>query len=233
MRRFLLTGMFALLAASLCLAQTAGAAQQPGPGSQAPVITKTTRNVTGHGNFELQLTKTWEASQLKVGEPVEAKTLMALRAPDGSLIPEGSKATGVVLKASAGGPSELEVVFDKIYVGGKYIAINGLVGSVSRNPKEYEPPPMMYQSSSVGSAGAGAGGGISGSAGAGNLGTATPGIGNVRSGSDTTMRTSQQQNTTVKALHGVELENGVLHSTNKDIKIDKGMVLGVRADILE
>ena len=150
MRRFMLTGMFALLATSLCLAQAAGTAQQPAAGSQAPVITKTTRNVTGHGNFELQLTKTWEASQLKVGEPIEAKTLVGLRAPDGTLIPEGSKATGVVLKSSAGGPSELEVVFDKIYVGGKFISINGIVGSVSRNPKEYEPPPMMYQSSSVG-----------------------------------------------------------------------------------
>ena len=199
------------------------------PGSQAPVITKTSRTVTGHGNFELQLTKTWEASQLKVGEPIEAKTLAALRAPDGSLIPEGSKATGVVLKASAGGPSELEVVFDKIYVAGKYIAINGVLGSVSRNPKEYEPPPMMYQSSSVGaggqSGGSGSTAGFGGAASSGSLG------GNARSGSNTVA--PQAQTTAVKALHGVDLENGVLHSSNKDIKLEKGMVLGVRADILE
>lgn len=228
MRRILMIVFLLLCAVSVGFAQAAGDSQSQG-GSQ-PVITKTTRTVTGHGNFELQLTKTWEASKLKVGDAVEAKTLQALRAPDGSLIPEGSRATGVVLKAQAGGPSDLEVVFDKIYVGGKYISINGVVGSVSRNPKEYEPPPMMYQASSVGAGGAtGASGstaGFGGAASSGSLG------GNARSGSDTTVRTPQGS-TTLKALRGVELESGVLRTSGKDIKLDKGMVLGVRADILE
>jgi hypothetical protein len=202
----------AVLAASLCFGQSA---------SSAPAA-------VSHGAFPVKVEKTLDSSKLKEGDTVEVQTAGSFKLADGTLVPKGSKLTGHVTASKArakGDPdSQLAVTFDKLDVAnGKQLSVKGMVQAVC--PPAEEAEPQM-----AGKATAGAGGS---SLGGGDVGTVT----NAKSGSNMQSSAAPEpamdpKSTGVQGVHGLELNDGVLSSKGKNVKLGDGVRMIVRVDIL-
>jgi hypothetical protein len=203
-----------LAAASVCFGQTAAT------GAPAAV---------GHGAFPVKVTKTLDSSKLKEDEVIEVETAGSFKLPDGTLVPKGSKLEGrvVVSKArSKGDPdSELTLAFDKLNIqGGKLLALKGAVQAVYPPADEPTGPNMATAGTSAG----GSGGGAS---------PAGVGLTNTKSGSDMQSSSSAQpvidtKATGVRGIDNLQLDNGVLTSKGKNVKLGSGVRMTVRVDIL-
>ena len=206
-----------LLAVFVCLGQgdTLAAAQA------APAA-------VGHGAFPVKVVKTLDSSKLKEGDTVEVVTAGSFKLRDGTLVPKGSKLTGQVTAAKArskgDAESQLTIAFDKLEVAnGKQLSVKGMVQAVSA-PEE-QPEPQM-----AGKATAGAGGS---SLGGGDVGTVT----DTHTGSNMETNSKAQSGANVNAtgvqgIHGLELNNGVLTSKGKNVKLGDGVRMIVHVDIL-
>jgi hypothetical protein len=213
-----------LLAASVCFGQTAATA--------APAV-------VGHGTFPVKVTKTLDSSKLKEDDVVEVETAGSFKLPDGTLVPKGSKLEGrvVVSKArSKGDPdSELTLAFDKLNIGGgKLFALKGAVQAVYPPADEPMGPNMATMGTSAGGTGAG---GKPGPGGAGASPSGGVGLTDSKTGADTQSSSKPQAVIDVKAvgvqgLHGLQLDNGVLTSKGKNVKLSSGVRMTVRVDIL-
>jgi hypothetical protein len=212
MNRIAVVILGAVLAASLCFGQSA---------SSAPAA-------ISHGAFPVKVAKTLDSSKLKEGDTVEVQTAGSFKLADGTLVPKGSKLTGHVTasKARAKGDqdSQLALTFDKLNVAnGKQLSVKGMVQAVF--PPAEEAEPQM-----AGKATAGAGGS---SLGGGEIGTVT----DAKNGSN--MQSSAQaepamdpKSMGVQGMHGLELNDGVLSSKGKNVKLGDGVRMIVRVDIL-
>jgi len=201
-----------LLGSALCIGQTATSA--------APTA-------LGHGAFPAKVTKTLDSSKLKEGDAVEVETAGSFKLPDGTLVPKGSKLKGHVTAAKARSKgdtdSQLTIAFESLEVtNGKTLAIKGAVQAVF--PPYEEPAPNM-----AGKASGAAGGGYTGA----TVGTVT----NDKSGSN--MESSGKGDPAlstasvgVQGIHDLELNDGVLSSKGKNVKLGSGVRIIVRADIL-
>jgi hypothetical protein len=213
MRRIGTVVVGAVLAAAFCYGQDSTTAAAPA--------------AVGHGAFPVKVTKTLDSSKLKEGEAVEVETAGSFKLPDGTLVPKGSKLTGHVTAAKArskGDPdSQLTVAFDKLnVVSGKSLSIKGTVQAVFP-PQEEQTPNMSTMGTSQG--GSGAGGGSAG-----------VGITNAKSGSDMSadshggpMMTPQA--TGVQGIDNLQLNDGVLTSRGKNVKLGNGVRMMVHVDI--
>ncbi len=212
------------LAASLCFGQALASAQQ----SPAPTA-------IGHGAFPVKVTRTLDSSKLKEGDAVEVETAGSFKLADGTLVPKGSKLTGQVTAAKArskgDSTSELTVSFDKLSItGGKLLSIKGTVQAVFPPAEEAEPQ-MAGKASGAAGGGYSAGGSGAGYAG-GTMGTVT----DAKSGSDMQASSKPEpaadpKSVGVQGIHNLELEDGMLTSSGKNVKLGSGVRMIVHVDI--
>ena len=205
-----------LLGASLCFGQTATSAS---PQAAAPAA-------VGHGAFPVKVNTTLDSSKLKEGDAVEVETSGGFKLPDGTVVPKGSKLTGHVTASKArskGDPeSQLTVAFDKLNVAnGKQLSVKGAVQAVF--PPQEEAAPMM-----AGKASGAAGGGYEGA----TVGTVT----NSKSGanmesSSTPEPASNPKSVGVQGIDNLQLNDGVLTSKGKSVKLGGGVRMIVHVDI--
>ncbi len=225
MNRFAIGFLGFLLAASLCFGQ--------GAATPAPVAA-----AVGHGAFPVKTTKTLDSSKLKQDEIVEVETSGSFKLSDGTVVPKGSKLQGRVVTSKArskGDPnSELTLAFDRLNIqGGKQLALKGAVQAVYPPADEPTGPNMSTAGTSQGGSmgGAGAGGSLSG------VNPGGIGITNSKTGSDTQSSSTPQsaidpKATGVQGFHDLQLEDGVLTSKGKNVKLGSGVRLIVHVDIL-
>ena len=211
-----------LFAVSLCLGQ---ASAQASPQAATP-------NAIGHGAFPVKVTKTLDSSKLKEGDSVEVETAGTFKLPDGTLVPKGSKLTGHVTSAEArskGAPnSQLTVVFEKLNVAsGKQLSVRGAVQAVF--PPAEEVDPGVPGSSSH-----------QGGPGGGNPGAPPPPeykpTTDIKIGTNTESTHSQSaadpKSVGVHGMDNLQLEDGVLTSKGKNVKLGSGVRMIVHIDIL-
>ena len=216
MKRIGIAVLGVMLAGALCYGQ----ATMSAPAQAAPAA-------TGHGAFPVKVVKALDSSKLKEGDAVVVETAGSFKLPDGTLVPKGSKLEGQVTAAKArskgDSDSQLNVSFSKLdIVNGKQIPIKGTVQAVF--PPAEEATPMM-----AGKATGAAGGGYGDSA---TVGTVT----NDKSGSNMESSNSEPagnpKSVGVQGIHDLDLDNGVLTSKGKNVKLSGGVRMIVHVDIL-
>jgi len=185
-------------------------------------------NAVGHGAFPVKVTKTLDSSKLKDGDAVEVETAGAFKLPDGTLVPKGSKLTGHVTAAKArskGDPeSQLTVAFDKLNVANsKQLSVRGAVQAVFPPAEEVDP-------------------GVPGSSahqgGGGSL--APPDYkptSDIKIGSNSDSNAHVQpamdpKSVGVQGIDNLQLNDGVLTSKGKNVKLSSGVRMIVHVDIL-
>jgi hypothetical protein len=220
MKRVSSVALIALSASLMCFGQSATSAPPSVPAA-APVA-------TGHGAFPVKLTKSLDSSKLKEGDAVEVETAASFKLPDGTLVPKGSKLAGRVTMAKARSKgdqaSELTMAFDKLNVAnGKQLAVKGTVQAVF--PAVEEAAPLM-----AGKASGAAGGGYSGP----TVGTVTdPKSGSNMASDSKPEPAADPKSVGVHGIHDLELgQDGAFFSGGKHVKLDSGVRMIVRVDIL-
>ncbi len=211
-----------LLSSTLLFGQAAPAPAQAGA-------------AVGHGSFPAKVTKTLDSSKLKDGDAFEVETAGTFKLPDGTLVPKGSKITGHITAAKArskgDSDSQLTLAFEKLNIsGGKQLSIKGDVQAVYPPADEPMGPNMATAGTSAGGSARGStvgGGGVN----SGGVGlTNTTGGSNESTGPQTVM---DMKFNGVQGMHDISLDNGVLSSKGKNVKLGSGVRVVVRADILQ
>jgi len=224
MNRFVIGCLGMLLTESLCFGQAATAPASP------PV---------GHGAFPVKVTKALDSSKLKEGDTIEVETAGSFKLPNGTLVPKGSKMAGHIVSAKArskgDSESQLTIAFDKLTVGGgEQLPVKGTVQAVY-------PPAEEPQGPNMATAGTSLGGSVSGGGAGGSLAGVNPGgigITSSKSGSDTQSSSTPQsvidpKATGVLGVHDLQLENGVLTSKGKNVKLGSGVRILANVEILK
>jgi hypothetical protein len=220
MNRLLTVVIGLVLSASLCNGQTSASSPE-----QAP------RAAIGHGSFPITLIKTMDSSKLKEGDMIAVETSGAFKLPDGTLVPKGSKLTGHVTTAKArskGDPdSQLAVVFDTLTItNGKQLSVKGTVQAVFP-PADVPQPEVPRASTSPG------GNGMSG--GAVGLAPDYKPMTDVKTGSspdgNRANPSADPKSVGVQGFDNLQLDNGVLSSKGKNVKLGDGVRMIVRVEI--
>jgi hypothetical protein len=231
-RRFVDGCLFLLTAASLSSAQpfdphlhwispVARAAIQDVAAARQPEI---------RGTFPVTLAKSLDSRKLKQGDTVLCVTSAELHAGSGLMVPTGSKVVGHVTQAEArsnGSPdSTLAIVFDKIeYAKGEEIPIKGTVQAIAPSLGNSEPNTGPAE---PGSLGGGSARNNSSSPGTTPPPTSSIQISGPAKGTPILTATSQG----VMGVKNLRLDaNGVLTSPGKEVKLDSGIQLLVRAEV--
>lgn len=182
----------------------------------------------GHGAFPVKVNKTLDSSKLKEGDTVELETTGAFKLPEGTLVPKGSKVIGHVTTAKSrskgDAESQLSIAFDKLNItNGKGFSLKGTIQAVFPPPDEVDPgvpsAPSMHS-----------GGG------------APPPMPDYKPTTDMKVGTNESSSGSQGAMnpksvgvHGIDnlqLENGVLHSKGKQVKLGGGVQMIVQAEIM-
>jgi len=180
--------------------------------------------------FPVTLEKSLDSKKLKEGDPVTCVTAGTLHGRNGFLIPSGSKVIGHVTQAQARGKgdsnSTLGIAFDKIIVKGNELAMTGNVQAIAPSLGSAGPNTGAAEPASLG------GGGSASAAGAGAGTTAAP-TSSVRvSGAPTGTPLVTSTSTGVLGIKGLEMDkDGVITSPGKQVKLDNGTQMMIRADI--
>lgn len=228
MNRIGIVVLGAMFAASFCYGQGAAAPAQAVPAA------------VGHGVLFTRVDKTLDSSKLKDGDAVEVEMASGIKLPDGTVVPKGSKVTGHVVAAKArskGDPeSELTVTFDKLNVAnGKQLSVKGIVQAVFPAPDEQMDPSITGAATTA--AGGSAGGvGPSGVGGGGGAMTSVGVVTDSKSGSNANSDSRSQSAETresvgVHGMDNLQLDNGVLTSKGKNVKLGSGVRMVVHVDI--
>lgn len=232
MRRFIDGCLFFLFAASLSGARPLAPHLHRIPSVVAAAVQDTgaARQPEIRGTFPVTLSKSLDSRKLKEGDTVLCITSAVLHAGSGLMVPAGSKVVGHVTQAQArssgSSDSTLAIVFDKIeYAKGEEIPIKGVLQAIAPSLGDSEPNTGPAESGSLG-------GGANRNSGA-SPGTAPPPTSSIQlsgpaKGTPVLTATSQG----VMGVKNLQLDaNGVLTSPGKDVKLDSGMQLLVRAEI--
>ena len=212
-----------LFAISSAFAQ---AAAQASPQAAIP-------NAIGHGAFPVKVTKTLDSSKLKDGDAVELETSGGFKLPDGTLVPKGSKLYGHVVTTKArskGDPeSQLAIAFDKLSVAnGKQLSVRGVVQAVFPPADEVDPG-IPGSSAHQGGNGAGL---TAGSVPPPEYKPTT----DIKIGTNTESTQSQTaadpKSVGVHGFDNLRLNDGVLTSNGKNVKLGSGVRIIVHVDIL-
>lgn len=227
MKRLGIVFLVALFGAGLCYGQTSSAA----PGQPA---------AASHGAFPVRITKTLDSSKLKAGDAVDVETGGSFKLADGMLVPKGSKLVGHVTSAKSRAKgdqnSELTIAFDRLNVAsGKQFSVKGVVQAVFPPAPEQDPGMPFSTASKGGAPMAGEGGGapaMSTMPTPGYQPTQTP------SGSNPQARGNVDPTVDPKSVGAhdmgdISLEDGVLRSKGKNLKLGNGVRLIVHVDIFE
>jgi hypothetical protein len=210
MNRLVMVLTFSLLAIAVCVGQ--GAVATPDSGASGKSI---------HGVISVSLAKSIDSKKLKEGDEIPTKTLGTLRTSDGVTIPSGSMVVGHVTQATArskGDPTaSLGIAFDKIQVpGGKDMMIKGTLQAVGPNPNESSGPQT------------GAAGGNNLNAGNGSTASAGPNLG-LQPG-QAGGKILDPHATGVVGVKNLQLDNSVLTSTGKEVKLDSGSQMVIKIE---
>jgi hypothetical protein len=203
---------FSILAIAVCVGQNA-AATQPDSGAGGKSM---------HGAISVSLAKSIDSKKLKEGDEIPTKTLGTLRTSDGVTIPNGSMVVGHVTQATArskGDPTaSLGIAFDKIQVpGGKDMMIKGTLQAVGPNPSESSGPQTT------------ATGGNSLHPGDGATGAIGPAVG-TQGGQAGGGKMLDPHSTGVIGIKNLQLDNSVLTSTGKEVKLDQGSQMVIKIE---
>lgn len=206
------------LLAAICSGQNASVPAQ----AIAPKIS--------HGAFPVAVIKTLDSSKLKEDDTVELETAGSFKLADGTVVPKGSELDGRVVSAKAranGDPnSELRLAFNRLILqGGKQLSIKGVVQAIIPPADKPMGPNMATMGTSSGGAMKGAGGDATG-------------ITNAQIGSNMESPSKPQAEPDMKAtgvqgIHDLQLENGVITSKGKNVKLGNGVRVIVKAEISE
>ncbi len=205
-----------------------------------PSLAQSGPNAIAHGAFPVKITKTLDSSKLKEGDPFEVETAGSFKLADGTLVPKGSKITGhiVASKARSKGDSDSQLIlaFDKLNVsGGKQMSLKGEVQAVFPPAEEPMGPNMSTAGTSQGGSAHGSlvGGGVASPSGVSPGGVGIP---DSKTGSDMESSSSapvmNPKATGVQGVHDLSLENGILTSKGKNVKLNGGVRIIVSAEIL-
>lgn len=215
MKRFGVALLGTLVSTSLCFGQ-ASSVQAQGAA-----------HVVAQGSFPVKIVKTLDSSKLKDGDAVQLETAGSFKLVDGTVVPKGTRVEGKVVMAksrSKGDPeSQLTLTFSNIALGGKEVMISGTVQAVY--------PPVEEQSPDMADAGTSAGGSMKGA------GASAVGITNAKNGSNMESSSNPQnvmnlKATGVQGMHDLSLDNGVITSKGKNVKLGGGVRMVVHADFL-
>jgi hypothetical protein len=218
MRRIGMVVLGSLLAVSLSYGQ----GSVPAP-AQAAI---------GHGAFPAKVTKTLDSSKLKQDDPFEIETTGSFKLPDGTLVPKGSKLMGHVTAAksrSNGDPdSKLTLAFDKLSIlGGRQFALKGAVQAVFPPAQEVDPG-VPGSSLHQGAGGVGPG--------AGHFAAPDYKPSDIKTGSSTETNSAETvadpKSVGVHGIDNLQLEDGIIFSKGKNVKLSGGTRMIVRADII-
>ena len=183
------------------------------------------------GVIPAALSHSIDSARLKEGQQVEATTTVALRSGSGILIPSDSKIIGHVTAATArskgANQSTLGIVFDKIRLtGGRELPINGVIQAIAPNPKASAGPDTGAASSGTMAKDTGTNAATMPNPvwGPGPFAGDNPGekkMGNLL----------KKDSSGVVGFKNMELENNsVLTSSNKEIKLDQGAQILIKAE---
>ena len=226
MKRCCLSLALVLLSASFVNARSA--AQQAAPNQSPSDATSPASSSSGmiKGSFPIMLPKSIDSKKLKEGDPIICQTVAPLRTSVG-IIPSGSKVVGHVTEAKArskgDSDSTLGLAFDKIEYGkGKEAPMKATLQAVG--------PPLGGDSGLTTAAGGGALAGR-GDAPGSQATTAAP----QASSSLPNPKAKPILIATSEGVLGIKnLEmnkDGVLTSPNKEVKLDNGTQLLIKAEI--
>jgi hypothetical protein len=218
MRRLVVAFLFPLLAISLCVGQAANS-ESKSDASNDPAI---------RGAFPTTLMKSIDSKKLKDGDVIVCQTLGPLRSSGGLMIPSEAKVIGHVTEAKArskgDSESSLAIVFDKIEVTkGKELPMKGVLQAVAPGLGSREPNTGTGDTSSnMGKAGSGA-----------NMPPPAATVGTTANNSPKISHpvlNSQSQG--VLGFKNLQMgDNAVLSSDGKEVKLDAGTQMLIRAEI--
>ena len=235
--RWHLFAVLVWLATSACIAQQTTSTQQPGAAvAQSPAAqtaAATNPDYAIRGAFPASLMKGVDSKKLKDGDPITCKTVAELHSRSGMTIPIGSKVIGHITQAQArskGDPgSSLGMAFDKIQLpNGKEVAMKGVLQALA--------PGAANSGPDTGAAG----GGTIGNGRGANLSTMPPpsqgsitgpnsGVHPIDSGSRPLLTADSKG---VLGFPNLQMEKeGVLTTTGKEVKLDTGTQMLIRAEI--
>jgi hypothetical protein len=173
-----------------------------------PQLAQKSANAGHHGSFTVELVKPLDSKKLKAGDPVEAKLTGGITLPSGAQVSSGTMVVGHVTLASARSKSDAEsslgISFDKIVrPGGEETPIKGVLQAMAPNPN-----------SDI----------TSGNNGVdyGNTLRSVMAPGGATGGDRTHPPLLTEDSTGVLGFKNMKLDNGVLTSTNKEVKLDAG-----------
>lgn len=203
-----------LLATNWCLSQATPSSSE--------------KSAMGHGSFPVKVDKTLDSAKLKAGDTVQFETIGAFKLPDGTLVPKGSKVTGQVTTAKArskgDSESQLALSFDQLSVQeGRQLALKGSLQAVFPQPDEVDPGMPVTS-------------GMQKGAGTGTMPDASYKPGDMKSGVEDSRSSGAVLDPKAVGVHGIsnlQLDDGVLRSNGKNIKLGGGIRLVVRADFLK
>jgi hypothetical protein len=222
MRRLLSLLVVGLLA--LCVSTTqllaTSPAQNQDPGSASASELK--------GAFPTSLLKGVDSKKLKEGDIIICQTVAPLHTGNGMLIPSGSKVIGHVTQATArskgSADSTLTIAFDKIEIAkGKELPMKGNLQAIGPSLGETGPNTGAAGPNTLG--GNDKGGGSS-------PGTTPPPMASMPQGGNTARPILLPTSQGVLGVKDLELDaNGVLSSSNKEVKLDPGTQMLIKAVI--
>lgn len=212
--------------------ESQAASAQPAPNKPDNVI---------KGSFPVQLEKTLNSSKLKEGDTIVYKTVTAIHSRSGLMIPSGAKIIGHVTRAQArlkgDAESMLAIEFDKIEYGkGEEIPMKGTLQAVG--PTLGEPHPDTgagpHELAVASHGGVASGTNL-------NVDLPPPAHGGSNPPSTGSMQTSGPSSGTpilrpdsqgVLGVKNLQMSsNGALTSAGKEVKLDSGMQVMIRAEI--
>jgi hypothetical protein len=206
MKRWFTSALFVALAVSVCLGQGPNPSASGEAPTQSSGAQSTTVSHDVHGLFTIELAKALDSKKLKDGDEVDGKLVTDVHASDNLTFPRGTKVIGHVTesKARSKGDAEsaLAINFDKISRPSGDTPIKSVIQAVAPNPN----------------AGVNTGGGV-GYAGM-NETMEKPPAPNPGSQSVPLLT---DESTGVLGIKNLQLgPDGVLTSTGKEVKLDSG-----------
>jgi hypothetical protein len=222
MKRLCVSAVLAVLSISLCFAQST---TPPAAGAQGTSAQAAPSNPDNQikGSFPVKLEKSIDSKKLKEGDTVVCQTVTAVHSRSGLMIPSGAKVIGHVTQAQArskgDSDSTLAITFDKIeYAKGEEIPMKGTLQAVgpslggSSLDTSASPPQLSTK----------------GGNGSSPPPTSSMQISGPASGTPILRPTSQG----VLGVKNLQMDaNGVLTSPAKEVKLDSGMQLMIKAEI--
>jgi hypothetical protein len=219
--------LLTLFAAALCWAQN-DTPQATAPNPAAPTQSDSS-NADIKGSFPVMLVKGVDSKKTKEGDVVVCQTVAALHSPSGLLIPSGSKVIGHITQATArskGSPdSTLAMTFDKIEIAkGKELPMKGTLQAVG--------PSMGDDSMNSGGPSSNVLMGGHSSSGGSSAGTTPPPQATSTMNAPTSKPILLATSQGVLGVKNLQMDaNGVLSSPGKEVRLDGGAQLLIRAEI--